>query len=273
MFTINQLHSLVITEVSPRGIYVDGREYGKVRLREARQQLQRGDKVTAFIYRDSADRVTATMAKPKITPGRCAYLQVVDKGDRGAFLDWGMPKDLLLPYNEQASPVTQGNAYVVYAYADEKQRMVASTRLHHHLDEHYGNLRVGDRVDLLIASRTELGFKAVINNHQLGLIYHNELSQPLQFGTRMPGRVKAIREDGKIDLNINLLDKHSRDALENCILQHLEDAGGRMALSDKSPPEAIFRIFSVSKKNFKRALGSLYKQRLIKITPEYIERV
>jgi len=164
-------------------------------------------------------------------------------------------------------------AYVVYAYLDNQQRPVATTMLHHHLNEEAGALKVGDMVELLIAAKSDLGFKAVINNKQLGLIYHDELSQPLSFGTRMKGWIKTIRSDGKIDLSINSLDEKTRDQLEARILKQLREADGRIDISDKSSPEVIFKVFKVSKKNFKRALGSLYKQRLITIEPTYIELV
>jgi predicted RNA-binding protein (virulence factor B family) len=162
---------------------------------------------------------------------------------------------------------------VVYVYLDKQGRPVASTKLHKFLDEGQGNLEVGQQVDLLIADKTDLGFKAVINNKHLGLIYHGELSQPLEIGAQMKGWVKKIRDDGKINLNVNALDSETRDELGVEILRRLKEEGGRIELSDKSSPEKIFSVFKVSKKNFKRAIGSLYKQRLIKISPKFIELV
>lgn len=274
MTHLYQTNRLAVTEVSSKGVYVDGREYGSIFLKEAPDHLQEGDQVNAFVYQDASDRVVATMAKARVQVGECAYLKVVSLGDNGAFLDWGLPKDLLLPYSEQAYPVREGGSCVVYVYLDENtNRAVATTLLHQHLEEEYTDLQPKQAVDLLIAAKSDLGFKAVINNAYLGLIYHDELSQPLAFGTRIKGWVKAIRDDGKVDLSINTLDQKTRDQLELRILKQLQQAGGRMELSDKSDPELIFKVFKVSKKNFKRALSSLYKQRLIIIKPESIALV
>lgn len=273
MSTLDQYNRLTVTSVSPKGVFVDGREFGTLYLREAPEHLKKDDVVNAFIYKDANDQLSATAAKALVKVGECAYLRVVSTNDIGAFLDWGLPKDLLLPFSEQAYPVREGASYVVYVYFDNSGRVVATTLLHHHLDEECDQLAAGDAVDLLIAAKSELGFKAVVNGQYLGLIYHDDLSQPLRFGTKMKGWVKAIRDDGKIDLSINTLDKKTRDQLESRILKELQQAGGRMELSDKSSPEVIFSVFKVSKKNFKRALGSLYKQRLIIIQPAHIELV
>ena len=270
---LDQINRLTVSSVSSKGVFLDGRELGSLYLREAPDHLSQGDIVNAFLYHDASGQLSATAAKPMANVGECAYLRVIDTNDAGVFLDWGLPKDLLLPYSEQAYPVREGGSYVVYVYQDSQQRVVATTMLHQHLSEDHGSLRAGDSVDLLIAAKSDLGFKAVINGRQLGLIYHADLSQPLRFGLRIKGWVKAIRDDGKIDLTINTLDKKTRDQLEERILKELTQAGGRMQLSDKSPPETIFRVFKVSKKNFKRALSSLYKQRLITVNPDYIELV
>lgn len=276
MLALEQTHRLSVVDISAKGVYVDGGEHGPLFLRKAPGSVQVGDKVNAFVYATPDDHnnivaifVGETTAHAKI--GECAYLKVVAVNEHGAFLDWGLPKDLLLPYSEQAVPVKAGRSYVVYITCDMHNRPMASTLLHRYLDEVHGDLRKGDEVSLLVASKSELGFKAVINNACLGLIFHEDLSQPLNIGTQTKGWVKQIREDGKIDLSINTLDKKTRDQLEAKILSKLEKENGRLMLSDKSSPELIFKIFHVSKRNFKRALGSLYKQRLINIKPDYIE--
>lgn len=283
MLTLEKTHRLSIVEINVNGTYVDGGNYGSVFLRKAPKSLQLGDKVNVFLYADTDSKnrkdennIVAIFIEEKDAHakiGECAYLRVVSVGDHGAFLDWGLPKDLLLPYSEQAYPVKEGDSCVVYITTDDNDRAVATTLLYHYLDEEGSNLREGEAVDLLIASKSDLGFKAVINNKYLGLIFHKELSQPLRFGSRIKGWVKQIRDDGKIDLSINTLDKKTRDQLESKILHELQKEGGRLMLSDKSSPDSIFSAFSVSKKNFKRALGSLYKQRLIKIESDYIELV
>lgn len=274
MIKLEQNNSLKVIDHSDKGTFVDAKEYGQVFLRNAPKTLEKGDIVDAFLYRDASDKILATLASSQVNVGECALLKVVSVGKYGAFLDWGMPKDLLLPHAEQAYPVREGGTYVVYVVQDNSDRLIASTMLHKYLEEDGLDLRKGNAVDLMIAAESDLGFKAVINNQQLGLIYHSDLSQPLKFGSRMKGWIKNIREDdGKIDLSIHTLDDKTRDQLEMRILKALQQEGGKLALSDKSSPEEIFTTFKVSKKNFKRALGSLYKQKLIVINPSYIELI
>lgn len=274
MIKLEQNNSLKIIVNSDKGTFVDAKEYGQVFLRNAAASLQTGDLVDVFLYRDAGDKILATLASSQINVNECALLKVVSVGVFGAFLDWGMPKDLLLPHSEQAYPVREGGSYVVYVVQDNSDRLIASTMLFKYLEEDGLDLKKGDVVDLMIAAESDLGYKAVINNQQLGLIYHSDLSQPLKFGSRMKGWVKNIREDdGKIDLSIHTLDDATRDKLEMRILKMLQQQDGKLELSDKSSPEEIFKAFKVSKKNFKRALGSLYKQKLITISPSYIELI
>lgn len=268
-----QTNFLSITELNEYSAFVDGGEYGHISLREAPENVEIGDQVEAFVYRDASDAIVATMAKAHVQVGECAYLEVVSTAEHGAFLDWGLPKDLFLPYAEQAYSVQEGDGCIVYVYIDSSGRPAASTKLHRHLNEEKGDLKVGDGVDLLIAGESDLGFKAVINNQHLGLIFHSETSQPLDLGSKMKGWVKGIRADGKINLNINALDKDSRYDLEDEIHERLIDAGGRIDLSDKSSPDEIYAAFKVSKKNFKRAIGGLYKERIITVSRDYIELV
>lgn len=238
----------------------------------ANTQVEIGDELNVFVYLSTNEDIVVTTQTPTAQVGECAYLEVLSVNDHGAFLDWGLPKDLLLPFSEQAYPVREGNSYVVYVYIDERsERVACSTMLHLHLSETSNQFRHRQQVDLLIASKSDLGYKAVVNGEYLGLIFHQELSQPLQFGDRMKGWVKEPRDDGKIDLSIHSLDSHSRNDLADQILAHIKQSGGRAALSDKSSPEEIYRIFKVSKKNFKRALSGLYKQRAIRIEADFIE--
>lgn len=273
MPNLYQMNTLTVIEVGKDGVFLEGNEYEDIHLIDAKGNIQEGDEIEVFVYRNTSDNIVATLASAYVKVGECANLEVVSAGDNGAFLDWGLPKDLFIPHKEQAYYVDEGDYCVVCVYLDKKGRPVASSMLYHHLDEYQGDLEEGQQVDLLIADETELGFKAVINHKQLGLIYHSELSQPLQLGSKMKGWVREIRGDGKINLNINALDTETRDELETQILDQLKQENGRIDISDKSPPEEIFQTFKVSKKNFKRALGSLYKQRLIKISPGFIELV
>ncbi len=273
MPNLYQMNVLTVIEVGQDGVFLEGEHHGDLHLLDAPKNIDVDDEIEVFIYPDATGTVVATTATAYVKVGECANLEVISVGDNGAFLNWGLPKDLFLPLSEQAYYVDEGDYCVVHVRLDKKGRPVASSLLYHHLSEQAEGLQQGDKVDLLIADENELGFKAVINDTQLGLIYHSELSQPLQLGTRMPGWVKEIRDDGKINLNINALDHDTRDALETRILDQLKQENGTIALSDKSSPEEIFETFQVSKKNFKRAIGSLYKQRLITISPKTIELV
>lgn len=273
MPNLYQINRLTIIEIGKDGVFLDGDHFGDIHLPDAPKGLEEDDEIEVFLYRNKSDKVMATAKSGYVQVGQCANLQVISVGDNGAFLDWGLPKDLFLPLSEQAYYVDEGDYCVVHVFLDKKGRPAASSMLYHHLDERQGDLEEGQKVDLLIADENELGFKAVINHTQLGLVYHNELSQPLQLGTKMTGWIKKIRDDGKINLNVNALDTDTRDALEAHILEQLQAENGRIDLSDKSAPEEIFKTFKVSKKNFKRAIGSLYKQRLITISPGYIELV
>lgn len=264
---------LTVTELAEYSTYAEGGGYSAIPLRDAPKGIQVGDSVRAFVYLDATDEVVATMAEAHVQLGECAYLEVVSSTGRGTFLNWGLPKDLLLPRSEQVGSLRDGDFCFVYVYQDESQRPIASMKLHRHLDEHYGDLELNEAVDLIVAGKTDLGFNVVINNEQLGLIYHEELAQPLKIGTKIKGWVSKIRDDGKINININKLDNETRDELEDTILAQLKENDGRLNLSDKSAPDLIYASFSVSKKNFKRALGSLYKKRLIKISAEFIELV
>lgn len=274
MPSLGQISKLKVIEKVADGVYLDGGELEAIFLpsRDLPDETAEGDVLEVFLYLDTRELVVATTATPHAVVGECAMLQVLSVGKYGAFLDWGLAKDLLLPHSEQAYPVEEGKEYVVYVFQDERSgRIAASTKLHFHLEESSGPYQVGDQVDLLIAANSELGYKAVINGAYLGLVYESDLSQPLNFGDKMKGWIKAVRDDGKVDLSINTLDAETRDELEQAVMDKLTKSGGILALSDKSAPEDIFKTFKVSKKNFKRAISALYKQRLIRIQPDSIE--
>ena len=271
MLHLNQKNTLVVAEIGEHTIYVDAEEHGLVPLHQADDRIELGDEIGAYLYRDASNTIVATLAKAYAQIGECAYLRVCETGERGTFLDWGLPKDLILPLSEQVSRVRQDRSYVVCITEDQQGRPMASMKLHHYLSEDKGELEVGQAVDLLIAAETDLGFKAVVNHKQLGLIFHGELSRPLKVGKKMKGWVVSFSEEGRINLSISAFDSEARNELDEQILQRIDDAEGRLYLSDKSDPSEIFEVFGVSKANFKRSLSRLYKQRKIKITKEYIE--
>ena len=198
--------------------------------------------------------------------GECAYLKVRQQNDVGTFMDWGLGKDLLVPFSEQAWPMNPGRSYVVYLFLDEQtNRIAASTKYSRHLNEDGSGFQPGEKVKLMIASRTELGYKAVINNSHLGLIFKTDVFQPLRFGQQLNGYNKTIRADGKIDLVLQPASDEVRDRLEEQILEYLKRHDGISKITDKSPPGLIYKTFKTSKANFKRALGRLYKKRRVLI--------
>jgi predicted RNA-binding protein (virulence factor B family) len=204
------------------------------------------------------------------TAGDCVYLKAITVTKAGAFMERAGESDLLIPVSQQLTPIVNGESYVVYLYLDPKQQLIGSTKLHKFLDERARNMAPGQAVDLLIVGRSELGYKAVIDGTHLGLIYADEVFQPLHAGEKTRGFIKSIRSDNKIDLSLQRHTKATRSELEERILKHLESKGGSSTLTDYSPPEAIYKQFKVSKKNYKRALGALYKQRLITVSKEKV---
>lgn len=274
MLEIGRINTLQVTKQVTFGMYMDGGEAGEILL--PKRYVPKGtivqDWMEVFIYLDSEDRLIATTETPKVMVDECAFLKVVSVTPVGAFLDWGLPKDLLVPFNEQDRPMEVGKSYVVVVSVDDAtNRIIASSRLYDYLDEEADDdIEVGQQVELIIAGQTDLGYKAVINHDYLGLIFRNEVFRDLPPGVELNGFVKHIRDDGKIDLRLESNKQTTVELLEDKILQQLKENGGISKLTDKSPPEAIYRSYSVSKANYKRALSSLYKQRKILITHEQI---
>ncbi len=231
------------------------------------------DWLNVFVYLDSEDKLIATTEKPRVQVGEFASLKVAEINRVGLFLDWGLPKDLLLPHSEEKRPLQVGDYCVVYVYIDQRTRRITATaRLDRHLDKTPARYRVGDAVDLLIVEPTDLGYKAIINGQHWGLIHKNEVFKFLRGGMHERGYIRELRADGKISLSLQPIGSEATDALQALILQQLEENQGVLAVSDKSPAEEIARRFGVSKGNFKKAIGGLYKQGRIVIHPDRIER-
>lgn len=269
---VGQFNRLKVVKEVEFGLYLDGGRLGEVLLpkRYVPANAKSGDWLEVFIYLDSQDRLVATTEKPLASVGEVAYLRVTQVNRTGAFLNWGMPKDLLVPYSEQRVPMEAGRSYVVYLYLDNSGRIAASSKLSLYLDEHNGDFRSGQAVNLLVASRSQMGYTAVINGTHLGLIHHSELLQPLHMGQKVKGYIQSIRDDGKINLTLQQPGQAGRDELAEQILQHLQAQGGRSDLTDYSTPEAIFAQYRVSKARYKKTLSQLYKARKIEIFDDHI---
>jgi predicted RNA-binding protein (virulence factor B family) len=270
---IGAINTLQVIKHVDFGMYLDGGEFGEILLpkRYVPKQLSVGDSIDVFIYSDSDDRLIATTETPLAMVGECAWLKVKDVNRVGAFLDWGLQKDLLVPYNEQYLPMEEGTFYPVCVLLDnETNRIAASSKLYQFLEEQADGFAPQQAVDLLIIQHSELGFKAVINHSHLGLIFHSDVFQTLTMGQRIKGYIKDIRNDGKINLCLQLPSQKIREELSETILDYLKQHGGTSTLTDKSPPEEIYKQFKVSKSSYKKALGLLYRKRLISIDKQTI---
>ena len=270
---IGKFNQLEVIKATEQGLYLDAYEEGSVLLpnRYVPDGLEVGDQIDVFLYFDSDDLLIATTETPKAEVGSCALLKVIDTNRVGAFLDWGLAKDLLVPFSEQQHPMRLDQSYVVYVRHDlESNRILASSKLSRYLEEDSPWLKPQQAVDLMICDKTELGYKAIINNTCLGLIFHSDAFRPLAMGERLPGFIKGIRADGKIDLIISQRSAQGDTQLENQILDYLKAQGGEGSLTDKSAPDAIYSEFKVSKKKYKNALGGLYKKKQILIFPDRI---
>ena len=275
MATIGKRNTLTVLRDSTPGIYLDGGEHGEILLpnRYVPRGVAMGDRLEVFVYRDSEDRLVATTETPRATVGEVATLKVISINRQvGAFLDWGLAKDLLLPFREQTGPVQVGQDAVVRVYLDEKtQRIVASMKLHRDSAIEPPNYRTGQQVEFLITDKTPLGYKALVEGKHPGLLYHEGISVPVAIGQKLKGFVRALRPDGNIDLSLDQAGYRRVAPLALRIVQALQRSGGWLGLDDDSPPEAIRHAFGASKKAFKQALGTLYKARRVRFSKPGIE--
>ncbi len=230
-----------------------------------------GDELTVFCYLDHEERPVTTNIKPHIIRNTFNLLRVAEVNNIGAFMDWGLEKHLLVPFSEQRTKMQTGQSYVVYCYLDDKtQRLVASNKLDKFIDNEVLTVNNWEEVDLIVTRLTDLGWEVIINNKHKGLVYLNEIFKKLSVGDQMKGYVKAIREDNKIDVSLEPIGYKSVEPAANLIYEHLTKAGGFLPFHDKSHPEDIKYAFQLSKKNFKKGIGTLYRERKIDIKEDGI---
>lgn len=273
MVEIGQIYDLEVVKVVDFGVYLDADELGEVLLpqRHVPEDIFVGDSLQVFLYHDSEDRFVATTQTPKALVGEFAYLNVVDESGIGAFLDIGLDKDILLPLAEQHRPVEVGSSYLVYLYLDRVDgRIVASSKIDKFLfDEKQHRFQAQQAADLIIANTTDLGYKVIINHSHWGVLHKSDLRQGdkmirLSFGQSIKGYIKHVRPDGRIDVSLES-SKAALDKNAAIVLKHLRENGGFSDIHDKSDPADIKRVFHLSKNAFKRAVGNLYKQKIIAI--------
>ncbi len=273
MAELGKVNKLQVVREVDFGFYLDGGNEGEILFpkKYIPENCKIDDFVDVFVYLDSEDRPVATTEEPYAMVGDFALLKAVAVNPVGGFLDWGVLKDLLVPYSEQKIRFEEGKYYLVKIYIDEESnRIVASSKIERFLNASASDFEEGQEVDIIIVNKTDLGYKAIINKSYLGLVYKNEVFQNLERGKQYKGYIKNIRPDGKIDLSMQKSGYEQIDDFSKKIIHTLKDNDGFVSLTDKSSPEDIYEKFGVSKKVFKKSIGALYKKRLISIEDDGI---
>ncbi len=274
MIAIGKYNQLKVKKTVDFGVYLYGGDDLEILLptRYVPENTEVDDELEVFIYNDSEDRIIATTERPLAQVGDFAFLKVVGQHQAGAFLDWGLLKDLFVPLSEQAKAMKIGNYYVVYVYLDRiTQRIVASSKIEKYLDNEPVDVSEGQEVEITVYDETPMGYKAVVNNKFSAVLYSNEVFINIQLGMKLPAYIKKIREDEKIDLSIHPKGYDAILPLSDKILQYIKQQGGEINITDHSPAEEIYAAFGISKKMYKKALGNLYKQKMIVLNEKNVQ--
>jgi len=270
---LGKYNTLRVVKDTPQGYYLEDHEDNEVLLpvKYIPAGLNIGDEIEVFLYLDSEDRPISTTLIPNIVLDEIAVLKVKEVNEHGAFLDWGIAKDLFVPFAEQKTPMVKGRPYIVIMYFDEESnRLAASSKYNDFTSDEENNFRTWEEVDLIIANETDLGYNVVVNGESEGLLYYDEVFKKIRYGEQMKGYVKKIRKDGKLDITLQKQGYSNVIGNLKVIIDELKINNGHLNFNDKSDPEAIRKYFSMSKKTFKKAIGSLYKDRLIRIEDDGI---
>ncbi|TOD61269.1 CvfB family protein [Vibrio parahaemolyticus] len=274
MIKIGQINSLEVIKKADFGVFLDGDDYGSVLLpnKHVPEGTELGDHIEVFLYFDSESQLAATIDKPIAQVGEWSLMKIEGINQTGAFVNWGIKeKDLLIPFSEQRARFTAGQNILVYVYTDKASgRIVGTTKFNKWLDKTPANYEVNEEVDLIIAERSQLGYKAIVNGKHWGMIFPSDVFGKLFIGKKLKGYIKQVREDGKIDLSLQKVGVAKMDDLSSKIIDLLEKKGGFLPLNDKSSPEAIFDAFRTSKGTYKKTIGGLYKQGKIVIEKDGI---
>ena len=266
---LGRMNRLTVVKRVDFGLYLDGGQVdGNILLpaRYVTEGTNVGDDIDVFVYLDQEERMVATTQRPLAQVGDFAWLEVAWVNNFGAFLDWGLMKDLFVPFREQKMKMQKGSRYLVHVHLDEEShRIMASAKVERYLSRDIPPYRTGDAVEILIWQKTDLGFKAIVDNRFGGLLYDQQIYRELHSGDRLTAYIRQVRDDGKIDLMLQPVGQKAATDFSDVLLEHLRTNGGRTVLGDKSPAEEIYAVFGVSKKVFKKAVGDLYKRRLIVI--------
>ena len=263
---LGRYNQLEVVKKVEFGVYLDGDEDGEILLpkKYVPEDCEEGDMLNVFIYLDMEERLVATTLQPYAQVGDFACLEVAWVNEYGAFLDWGLMKDLFVPFREQKVKMQKGRRYVVHIHVDEESyRIMASAKVERYLSDERPEYQPGEEVEVMVWQRTDLGYKVIVDNKFSGMLFHNEVFRQLEIGMRIPAYIKQVRPDGKIDLELQKAGFHKVDDFAEVLLQYIRDNGGRTSINDKTDAETIYDAFGVSKKTFKKAVGDLYRKRLI----------
>jgi predicted RNA-binding protein (virulence factor B family) len=275
MTQLGKINTLSIVKHVDFGVYLDGENMGEILMpkRYVTPDMKDGDEVTVMVYLDGEERYVATTEVPLAQVGDFAWLKVNKIENAGAFLDWGLSKELLVPFSEQKIKMEEGRSYLVYIYIDKvTDRITASMKLEKFFDSTTPEYTKNEEVDIIVWTPTEIGYKAIVNGKHQGVLYKNEVFKKLVTGQKMKAYIKKLREDGKIDLILDKPGYVKIDSTAQSIITLLEKAGGFLPYNDKTDPEVIYNIFGISKKAFKQSIGNLFKQRLITLSDKGIEK-
>lgn len=263
---LGRYNQLEVVKKVEFGVYLDGDEDGEILLpkKYVPEDCEEGDMLNVFIYLDMEERLVATTLQPYAQVGDFACLEVAWVNEYGAFLDWGLMKDLFVPFREQKVKMQKGRRYVVHIHVDEESyRIMASAKVERYLSDERPEYQPGEEVEVMVWQRTDLGYKVIVDNKFSGMLFHNEVFRQLEIGMKLSAYIKQVRPDGKIDLELQKAGFHKVDDFAEVLLQYIRDNGGRTSINDKTDAETIYDAFGVSKKTFKKAVGDLYRKRLI----------
>lgn len=274
MVNFGQYNFLKIVRKTGRGTFLAGGQHGELFLPKGQTPdfCEAGDKIEVFVYRNSDDEAVATTKKPRASVGEVACLEVISSNSVGAFLDWGLPKDLFAPFGQQSTPMKVGERHIVAVYRDNTGRIAASSKLNRFVKAETSGLKIGQKVKALVGDKTDLGFKLILNSKFWGVLHSSDVFQSLKYGQAITAYVKNVRPDGRVDMSLTAPEGSGEaSSLQSKIIKLLQDNNGQYPINDKTAPEIIYKTFGVSKKVFKATIGKMYKNRQIKIEKSGIQ--
>lgn len=273
MVNIGQYNFLKIARKTARGTFLAAGNLGELFLPKGQtpEYCEAGDKIEVFVYRNSDNEAVATTKRPRASVGDIACLEVISCNSVGAFLDWGLPKDLFAPFGQQGTPMNVGERHIVAVYQDNTGRVAASSKLNRYVKAETSGMKVGQKVKVIIGDKTDLGYKMIVNSRFWGVLHHSDVFQPLKYGQTTTAYIKKIRSDSRLDMTMQEMDgDNSNTSLQSRILNLLKEKQGFCPVNDKTSPEIIYKTFAVSKKIFKSTIGKMYKNRQISIDKDGI---